>query len=151
MYKILRINTRTQEYRFEEMGDLAGLGGRALTSRIISAEVPPTCHPLSAYNKVVIAGGVLAGTRAANSGRVSVGCKSPLTGGIKESNSGGQFAQTLPKLGLIAIVFEDKPEDGAPLSTVFISEDKVEFHDAASITGMDTDRKSTRLNSSHYS
>jgi hypothetical protein len=58
---------------------------------------------------------VLAPTNAANSGRVSVGAKSPLTGGIKESNSGGQFAHTLPKLGLQAIILEDKPEAGSPM------------------------------------
>ena len=73
MSKILRINTRTREYRFEEPGKYAGLGGRALTSRVVAGEVPATCHPLSAANKLVIAGGVLAGTTAANSGRSSVG------------------------------------------------------------------------------
>lgn len=135
--RILRINTRTKEYKFEELGEYAGLGGRALTSRLINKEVPADCHPLSADNKLVIAGGVLAGSTAANSGRVSVGAKSPLTGGIKESNSGGQFAHKLPKLNLLAIVFEDKPETGAPFQNVFISTDRVEFKDAGDIVGMD--------------
>ena len=48
MSKILRINTRTKEYRFEELGKYAGLGGRALTSRVVLNEVPATCHALSA-------------------------------------------------------------------------------------------------------
>jgi aldehyde:ferredoxin oxidoreductase len=135
--KILRINTRTKSYAFDDLGDFAGLGGRALTSRIVNKEVPADCHPLSAANKLVFAGGILAPTNAANSGRVSVGAKSPLTGGIKESNSGGQFAHTMPKLGLQAIIFEDKPEDGAPLQEIFISADKVEFKDSA-VAGMRT-------------
>ncbi len=135
--KILRINTRTKSFKFEELGDLAGLGGRALTSRVVNKEVPADCHALSAANKLVFAGGVLAPTNAANSGRVSVGAKSPLTGGIKESNSGGQFAHTMPKLGLQAIILEDKPEAGSPMQEIFISADKVVFKDSA-IAGMRT-------------
>ena len=135
--KILRINTRTKSYRYEALGELAGLGGRALTSRVVNKEVPADCHPLSADNKLVIAGGVLAPTNAANSGRVSVGSKSPLTGGIKESNSGGQFAHTLPKLGLQAIILEDKPAAGSPMQEIFITADKVVFKDSA-VAGMRT-------------
>lgn len=137
MSKILRINTRTKEYAFEEVGPYVNLGGRALTSRLINKEVPADCHPLSAENKLVVATGLLGGSTAANSGRVSVGTKSPLTGGIKESNSGGLFAHKMPKLGLLAIVLEDKPDADAPFSTIFISDDKVEFKDATDICGMD--------------
>jgi aldehyde:ferredoxin oxidoreductase len=137
MAKILRINTRTREYRFEDLGPYAGLGGRALTSRVVLNEVPATCHALSAANKLVIAGGILAGSTAANSGRSSVGAKSPLTGGIKESNVGGQFAHKLPRLGLLAIILEDKPEAGAPFCTIVVKKDSVEFQDAADLVGKD--------------
>ncbi|MBG0790095.1 MAG: aldehyde ferredoxin oxidoreductase [Desulfovibrionaceae bacterium] len=137
MPRILRINCRTQEYSFEEVGRYANLGGRALTSRIINKEVPATCHPLSAENKLVFAAGLLGGSTAANSGRISVGTKSPLTGGIKESNSGGLFAHKLPKMDLIAIVLEDKPAKEAPFFTLFVTEDKVEFKEAGDIVGMD--------------
>jgi aldehyde:ferredoxin oxidoreductase len=58
------------------------------------------------------------------SGRISVGCKSPLTGGIKESNSGGQGAQVLARLGYAAIVLEGKPADDT-LYKVFINKDGV--------------------------
>ncbi len=93
------------------LGDYEGLGGRAMTSGVISKEVPPLCHPLGADNKLVIAPGILSGSAAAMSGRLSIGCKSPLTGGIKESNSGGQGAQVLARLGYAAIVLEGKPLD----------------------------------------
>jgi aldehyde:ferredoxin oxidoreductase len=138
MSRILRINCRTKEYAFEEVGEYAGLGGRALTSRVINREVPATCHPLSAENKLVFATGLMGGSTAANSGRLSVGAKSPLTGGIKESNSGGLFAHKMPKMGLTAIILEDKPGEDAPFSTLFITEDKVEFRDASDIVGLDT-------------
>lgn len=137
MPKILRINTRTKEYAFEEVGQYTNLGGRALTSRVINKEVPADCHPLSSENKLVFATGLLGGSTAANSGRVSVGTKSPLTGGIKESNSGGLFAHKMPKMDLLAIILEDKPEDQTPFSTIFITENKVIFKDASDIVGMD--------------
>ncbi len=138
MLKILRINTRTKEYAFEEVGPYANLGGRALTSRVINKEVPADCHPLSSENKLVFATGLLGGSTAANSGRLSVGTKSPLTGGIKESNSGGLFAQKLPKMDLLAIILEDKPAEQAPFSTIFITDGKVIFKDATDIAGMYT-------------
>jgi len=137
MPKILRINTRTKEFTFEEVGAYANLGGRALTSRVINKEVPADCHPLSSENKLVFATGLLGGSTAANSGRLSVGTKSPLTGGIKESNSGGLFAHKMPKMDLLAIILEDKPADDAKFSTLFISDGKVEFRDATDIVGMD--------------
>jgi aldehyde:ferredoxin oxidoreductase len=114
MEKILRINMSAKggpQVKAEPLGSYAGLGGRAMTSAIVSKEVPATCHPLSADNKLVIAPGILSGTAAAMSGRISVGCKSPLTGGIKEANSGGQPSQMLARLGYAAIVLEGKPED----------------------------------------
>ena len=87
-------------------------GGRALTSAIVAEEVPPTCHPLDAENKLVIAPGILTGTGAPCSGRLSIGAKSPLTGGIKESNSGGTGAIAMANLGIRAIVLEGKPDKG---------------------------------------
>ncbi|MGZ3606978.1 MAG: aldehyde ferredoxin oxidoreductase family protein [Syntrophales bacterium] len=107
-------------------GEYAGLGGRALTSSVISKEVPPLCHPLGEDNKLVIAPGLLSGTSAAQSGRISVGCKSPLTGGIKESNSGGQASQVLARLGYAAIILEGKPKEGN-LYKIFINKDGVKI------------------------
>jgi aldehyde:ferredoxin oxidoreductase len=125
--KILRINMGAPgDPKVSEgpMGQYEGLGGRALTSAIVAQEVPPLCHPLGEDNKLVIAPGLLSGTQAAISGRVSVGCKSPLTGGIKEANSGGQPSQILAMLGYGAIVLEGKPKDNT-LYKVFISKDGV--------------------------
>jgi len=90
----------------------AAYGGRGLTSTIIAAEVPPTCHPLGPNNKLVIAPGLLSGTPAANSGRISIGAKSPLTGTIKESNAGGTAAQLLARCGCKALIIEGQPPQG---------------------------------------
>ena len=108
------------------LGDYAGLGGRGLTSAIVSKEVPPLCHPLGSENKLVIAPGMLSGTIAAMSGRLSVGCKSPLTGGIKEANAGGQASQVLLRLGYAAIVLEGKPKND-DIYKVVINKDGVQI------------------------
>lgn len=90
--------------------DYEKLGGRGLTSTIVSEEVPPNAHPLGPNNKLVLAPGIVTGTGAPNSGRLSAGGKSPLTGGIKESNAGTPFARNLARNGIKAIIVEGKPE-----------------------------------------
>jgi aldehyde:ferredoxin oxidoreductase len=130
MDKILRINMGSEEdpkATTEPLGAYTGLGGRAMTSAVISKEVPPLCHPLGGENKLVIAPGLMSGTVAAMSGRLSIGCKSPLTGGIKEANSGGQASQMLARLGYAAVVLEGKPKDGA-FYKVVINKDGVQIH-----------------------
>ncbi|HUO76774.1 MAG TPA: aldehyde ferredoxin oxidoreductase C-terminal domain-containing protein [Thermodesulfovibrionales bacterium] len=129
MDKVLRINVGAAggpKATEVPVGEYAGFGGRAMTSAIVSKEVPPLCHPLSGENKLVIAPGLLSGTAGAQSGRISVGGKSPLTGGIKESNSGGQASQVLAKLGYNAIVLEGKPAND-DLYKVFINKDGVKI------------------------
>lgn len=125
MDKILRIDMGAAggpALKTEALGDYAGLGGRAMTSTVVAKEVPPSCHPLSADNKLVIAPGILSGTAAAMTGRISVGCKSPLTGGIKEANSGGQASQVMARLGYAAIILEGQPADDTRYK-VFINKD----------------------------
>lgn len=88
------------------------LGGRGLTSAIVTNEVEPTCNPIGPNNKLVLAPGLLGGTNCPNSNRLSVGYKSPLTGGIKESNSGGQVGGHLAYMGIKAIIIEGLSSDG---------------------------------------
>lgn len=109
--RILRVNMTNLEAKFEDLpADYAALGGRGMTSTIVAKEVPPTCHPLGKHNKLVFAPGIVTGTRAPTSGRISVGGKSPLTGGIKEANAGTSFAQKLARLRVGAIIVEGMHE-----------------------------------------
>jgi len=88
--RIIRVNMTNLSITEEQLPqEDRALGGRTLTSQIIAREVEPTCHPLGAKNKLVFATGVFAGTPVSSSNRISIGAKSPLTGGIKESNGGG--------------------------------------------------------------
>jgi len=112
MRKVLRVDVAAGSVVFEDLpAGLENSGGRALTSTIVAKEVDPNCDPLGPANKIVFAPGVLAGTTAPNSSRLSVGCKSPLTGGIKEANCGGQAAGRLGRLGIAAIIVEGDPKD----------------------------------------
>lgn len=110
----------------EPVGDYAGLGGRALTSLFIAKEVHPLCHPLGAENKLIFAPGMLSGTTGSMTGRLSVGCKSPLTGTIKESNAGGQAAQVLARIGYAAVILEGKPT-GDDLYKIIINKDGIKI------------------------
>ena len=110
MGEILRVNMSDRVARLEELPEKYSLlGGRALTSQIVFDEVPPDCNPLGPFNKLVIAPGLLSGTTAPSSGRLSVGGKSPLTGGIKEANAGGVTSQKLASLGIKAVIIEGMP------------------------------------------
>ncbi|OWZ84396.1 aldehyde ferredoxin oxidoreductase family protein [Natranaerobius trueperi] len=109
--KIWRVDLSNHKVAQEEVPEkYQPLGGRALTSQVIYDEVDPTIHPLSDENKLVFAPGLLSGTRAPSSGRISVGSVSPLTKGIKESNSGGTASQDLAKLGVKALIVEGSSE-----------------------------------------
>lgn len=132
--KIFRINMGNLSVKEEDAHEYSRLGGRALTSKIIHDEVPPTCHPLGSHNKLVFATGLLTGSGASSADRYSVGAKSPLTGGIKEANAGGITGLTMGKLGIKALIFEDVRND---FQIVHLSEKGVTFADAAPILGKD--------------
>ncbi|MRR37681.1 aldehyde ferredoxin oxidoreductase, partial [bacterium] len=112
MGKLIRINMSEVTVREEQEHHYQDLAGRGLTSTVIAREVPPRCDPLGAQNKLIFAPGALSGTTAANSGRLSIGLKSPLTGGIKESNVGGTAAVKLARLGISAVIVEGVPPAG---------------------------------------
>lgn len=136
MDKIFRVNLTDMTTRIEAVPQAwTGLGGRGLTSTIIATEVPPACHPLGPNNKLIFAPGLLTGTPAANSGRLSAGAKSPLTGGIKESNAGGTSAQQLARLGVKALIIEGMPKEDKWYS-LHVTVDGVSIQEETELIGM---------------
>lgn len=134
MAKILRINLSTQTSTTEEVpAAYRNYGGRGLSACILQHEVPATCDPLGPENKLIWAPGLLAGTPVPCSGRLSVGAKSPMTGGVKEANTGGSMAQKLARLGLKAVIFEGQASE--PIS-VKITGDGVTFSSGAAYLGL---------------
>lgn len=143
--KILRVNMNTLETRFEETPEkYFTLGGRALTSQIIAEEVDPACDALGEGNKLVFAPGILTGTKAPSSGRLSVGAKSPLTGTIKEANAGGITAQKIASLGIKCIVVEGKPEQDK-FYVLHLSEEGAALEEATQLAGLGTYRLNQQL------
>jgi aldehyde:ferredoxin oxidoreductase len=84
------------------------IGQRGLATRYMVEEVDPTCDPLGPENKMIFATGPLTGTMASTGGRYSVITKSPLTGAIACSNSGGFIGAELKSAGWDMIIFEGK-------------------------------------------
>ncbi|MDZ4168227.1 MAG: aldehyde ferredoxin oxidoreductase C-terminal domain-containing protein [Coriobacteriia bacterium] len=125
MREMLRVNMANLSVTTEPIPEKwANYGGRALTDAIIYKEVPADSDALGPANKLVFAPGTLGGTTAPNGGRLSVGAKSPLTGGIKESNSGGQAAHAMARIGFSAVVVEGIPSDPAARYVLVIEADR---------------------------
>jgi len=134
--KIYRVRMNDLSYSIEDVPqEWLGLGGRGLTSTIVAAEVDPECHPLGPNNKMVFAPGLLSGTAAANSGRTSLGAKSPLTGGIKESNSGGTSAGIMAKLGVKALIIEGLPENDDTFYHIHVTKEHVTIEPIPELVG----------------
>lgn len=108
-----------EEYRF--------VGGRGLTSTILSKGVDPKCDPLGLNNKLIVAPGLFGGTIIPSCGRLSIGAKSPLTGGIKESNVGGVTGQMIAQHGIKAIIIENGSDSGTQY--LEISDEGIFLHD----------------------
>ena len=141
---ILRVNMADRTYRLEEVpAAYQNLGGRGVTSTIVAKEVPPLCHPLGPNNKLVFAPGIVTGTPASTSARISAGAKSPLTGGIKESNAGTSWAQSLASMQIKAMIVEGYPKEKGKYWTACLTWDagvgkpKVEFSPADEYAGKD--------------
>ena len=109
------------------------LGGRAVIDFLLLQFCPPSIHPLSPENLLVIAPGLLSGTAAPSSGRLSIGGKSPLTGGIKEANVGGVAGHKLARLGIAALAVEGRSEGWTLLR---VDRNEVSFEPAADILGL---------------
>ena len=124
--RLIRVDMTEQTVSIEPYPDAWKLlGGRALSARILLQECDPRCDPLGPGNVLVFAPGVLAGTAAPTSGRLSVGGKSPLTEGIKEANVGGNPGQDLMKLGIRAIVVKGQPADPERRYALEVTADEV--------------------------
>lgn len=137
--KRLRVSMTTGSITVEETNPgLPSIGGRGLTSWIVNRQVPPGCDPLGPDNLLVIAVGILTGTPLVNTSRVSLGGKSPLTGGIKESNTGGTIAAVLGKLGISSIEISGKPKTMKASILVIDSEGEAALHHADELVGCGT-------------
>jgi aldehyde:ferredoxin oxidoreductase len=135
--RMIRVDMTTQTVSFEDFPEeWKLLGGRGLSAKILTRDCDPTCDPLGPDNVLVMAPGLLAGTSAPTSGRISIGGKSPLTGGIKEANSGGNPGQHLMKLGVRAVIVTGQPADPEKRYGLEVFENSVQVVEADAYKGM---------------
>lgn len=132
---IVRVNTKTGKILKEKASqEEMRWGGRLLISKFLLREVPPTCDPLGRYNKLIVAPGLLGGSSITTTGKFSVGGKSPLTRGVKESDVGGEAGRKIAALGIKAIVLEELPD--APATTVLkVALDRIELIEMPELKG----------------
>ncbi|WP_163340393.1 aldehyde ferredoxin oxidoreductase C-terminal domain-containing protein [Desulfopila sp. IMCC35008] len=146
MFALLRINTATGITTTEQHDSKEFLlGARTLTSRLVSRETDPTCDALGRNNTLYFANGVLSGTTVSSSNRLSIGAKSPLTGGIKESNAGGIVGLRMAEQGLRCIALEDAPTANSGWQVIVIGKDGVTFDDGEFLAGKGVYEKSDLL------
>lgn len=108
--QVWRVNVRNQTLKLEPVPKpWQRLGGRGLLARILLDEVDAKCDALGPQNKLIFAPGLLVGHMLSSNDRISVGGKSPLTGGIKESNAGGRTGYHMAFMGIHALIIEDQP------------------------------------------
>jgi aldehyde:ferredoxin oxidoreductase len=143
--KLLRVNMNQSEIHWEAVpSEYEQLGGRAFIAKLLLAEVPPACDALGPHNKLIFAPGILGGALVPAAGRLSVGAKSPLTGGIKEANAGGTAGDALGKFDIKAIVLENQPK-AKKFQILVIGDDSAELIPADDFVGVGTYATSDRL------
>jgi aldehyde:ferredoxin oxidoreductase len=112
MRQFIRFNLNDQTSRTEEWdGEALVKAGRHLIAKTLVEQGVATVDPLGPENPLIFSAGPLAGTTFSNANRLSVGCKSPLTGGIKEANAGGTLAYALGRLGIAGFTLEGQSPD----------------------------------------
>jgi aldehyde:ferredoxin oxidoreductase len=112
---------------------------------MINAEVPADCDALGPENKLIFAPGYLSGTPLINTSRLSIGAKSPLTGGIKESNVGGTISADLARLGITAVIIDGQAQQGDSCVLKIDSNGGASLIDAKQFKGMRTYELAAKL------
>lgn len=134
--QVWRVNVRSRTLKWEPVpASWERLGGRGLIARILLDEVPPECEPLGPENKLIFSPGLLVGHMLSSCDRLSVGGKSPLTGGVKEANAGGTTALQMTHLGIKALVIEDTPAESG-FWVLHLSAQGARFEKADEIVGL---------------
>lgn len=133
--KVLRVNLSNGSCTAEPLNMQWAkdyLGQRGLATKYLTEEIDPACDALAADNKLIMATGPLTGTMASTGGRYSVITKSPLTGAVACSNSGGFFGNEMKNAGWDMVIFEGKSAEPVYL---YIENDKTELRSAADLWG----------------
>lgn len=136
--KVLRVDLGTGTLTAEALDPQVArdfIGGRGLGIHYLLRELDPGVDPLAPENLLVLATGPLTGTRAPTGARYMVMTRSPLTGAITCSNSGGHFPTAFKRTGYDAILVR-----GAAAEPVYLWLDgqRAELRPAGHLWGKNT-------------
>ena len=136
MRKYLHIDLNDKSVREEtRSGDDLAIAGRYFIAKTLVEMKVGDVDPLAAENPLIFSVGPFAGSNWSNANRTSVGCKSPLTGGIKESNAGGSFGLALGHLEIAGFTLNNAADDWTII--VMRQDGSVSFEDASAYMGKD--------------
>ena len=136
--RLLRVNLTDgtlKEEAIQEEEARKYIGGRGLAIKYLMEGMDPMVDPLSPENLLIMATGPLTATPTPTGNRYMVVCKSPLTGVLANSNSGGVFPTMMKRSGYDLFIFEGKAEKPVYL---YVDEGKAELRDASHLWGKDT-------------
>jgi len=136
--KVLRVNLTDKTYKIESLSEKMArdyVGGAGFGIKYLYDEVPAGTDPLSSNNKLIFAAGPLTGTRTPSTSRLALATKSPLTGAVAMSLSGGYFPVELKFAGYDVLIIEGKSDEPVYL---WIKDDKIAFHSAEKLWGTTT-------------
>ncbi|MCK4570032.1 MAG: aldehyde ferredoxin oxidoreductase family protein [Bacteroidales bacterium] len=144
--RIIEVNLNDRTHQIIEIADEVYenyLGGRGLGVKLFTDRVSPAVDPLSPDNKLVFTIGPVTGTSVPTSGRMSLVTKSPLTGTIFYSNTGGIFGFSMKRCGIDGIIIEGKSEK--PCYIIIDGDKGLEIKDADELWGLDTEETYNKL------
>ena len=143
--KILRVDLTTRKIADEVLDPIVArdyIGGRGLGIYYLNRELDPTVEPLSPENMMCLFTGPLTGTRAATGARYMIMTKSPLTGALTTSNSGGHFPTEMKRAGYDGIIIKGRADQPTYL---YVTPGGVELRSAAQLWGKDTEETTDLL------
>ncbi|MBA1335938.1 MAG: Tungsten-containing aldehyde:ferredoxin oxidoreductase [Firmicutes bacterium] len=136
--KLLRVNLKDRTVKTEVIGEELirdYIGGIGFGVKLLYDEIDHDIDALSPQNKLIISIGPLTGTSAPLFAQTCIVTKSPLTGGILNSYSGGYLGYRIKSSGYDCIVIEEKSPEPV---YVLVSPDKVEIRECRELVGMNT-------------
>ncbi len=144
--RILEIDVKRKKTRIVKLSEeiyYKFLGGRGLGVYLYTQYARPLngCA-LSEGNPIIITTGPLTGTSAPTAGRAAMTSRSPLTGTIFTSSSGGIFGASLKFTGYDAAVIIGKSEKPV---YIYISDNEIGIEDAAALWGKNTVETTQKL------
>jgi aldehyde:ferredoxin oxidoreductase len=144
--KVLRVNIETGAVTYEDVpASWQRLGGRGLVARFLLDEVPAVCDPLGPSNKLIWTPGLLVGHMLSSCDRISIGGKSPLTGGVKEANAGGTTGLKMVWLGLHALILEGGPPADGSWKILYVNSSGARLEDGGDLVGLGLKETAKRL------